>query len=146
MRADAKTEAAVMDVINKYNEAYTKRDLDGVLTLFPLDDDVIVIGTGGDERRVGLTKIKAQIERDFAQSESASIEITWHSVSVAGSVAWVAANCVARVMVSGQEISLPLRSTAVLEQRGDRWLIVQSHASIPATSQMEGESFPVQQV
>jgi hypothetical protein len=31
---------------------------------------------------------------------------------------------------------------AMLEQRGDRWLWVQMHASIPAEEQAEGESFP----
>ena len=52
------TEAALIDVISKYNEDCTKPDLDWVLTLFPLDDDVIVIGTGGDEKRIGLAEIK----------------------------------------------------------------------------------------
>ena len=52
------TEAALIDVISKYNEDCIKPDLDWVLTLFPLDDDVIVIGMGGDEKRIGLAEIK----------------------------------------------------------------------------------------
>jgi hypothetical protein len=34
MKADAKTEAAVMNVLKQYIEAYAKRDLDAFLALF----------------------------------------------------------------------------------------------------------------
>jgi len=34
MKADAQTEAEGMAVMNQYNEAYAKRDVDGVVALF----------------------------------------------------------------------------------------------------------------
>lgn len=143
MKANAKTEAEVMAVMNQYNEAYARRDVDGILALFAPDPDVVIIGTGQDEKRMGLAEIRAQLERDFAQSEAASIEFGWHSVSRAGSVAWVAADCVAQVkMQDGQEMSLQARATFVLEQRAGKWLIVQSHGSLPTAGQGEGQSFP----
>jgi len=43
--------------------------------------------------------------------------------------------------VEGQELTLTGRFTAVLEQRGDRWLLVQTHFSLPAAEQAEGRSF-----
>jgi ketosteroid isomerase-like protein len=46
-----------------------------------------------------------------------------------------------KVKAGGQEMALPGRMTAVLEKRGDKWLFVQSHFSLPAAGQ-EGESFP----
>ncbi len=143
MKANAKTEAEVMAVMNRYNEAYARQDVDSVLALFAPDPDVVTIGTGQDEKRVGLAEIRAQLERDFAQSEAVSIEFGWHSVSGAGSVAWVAADCVAQAkMPDGQEMSLQIRTTFVLEQRAGKWLIVQWHGSLPATRQGEGQSFP----
>jgi hypothetical protein len=45
-------------------------------------------------------------------------------------------------MVGGQQLTFPGRLTAVLEKRGDRYLIVQSHFSFPAAGQEEGEAFP----
>ena len=75
MKAGPKTEAAVMNVMNQHVEAYAKRDLDALLSLFAPDPDVVFIGTGGDEKRIGLAEIKAQFERDFAQSETVSIEL-----------------------------------------------------------------------
>ena len=142
MKADPKTEADVMSVMNQLIEAFDKRDLDSGLALFAPDPDVVFIGTGGDEKCIGLAQIKAEFERAFAQSEQSSIQLGWYSVSAAGSVAWVASDAVIQAKVSGQEISFPIRITTVLEQRGGRWLVVQSHDSMPAAGQKEGESWP----
>jgi uncharacterized protein (TIGR02246 family) len=138
------TQAAVMNVMNQFAEAFGKRDLDASLKLFAPAPDVVFIGTGGDEKRIGLAEIKALLERDFAQFEDASLRIGRHSVSAAGSVAWVVADLIIRANTSGREINLQARSTAVLERWGDRWLIVQLHASLPAAGQEEGEAFPTE--
>jgi len=142
MKADPKTETAVMTVMNQFAEAFGKRNLVASLALLAPDPDVVFIGTGGDEKRIGLGDIKALFQRDFAQFEDASLKLACPSVSAAGSVAWVIADLILRAKTSGREISLQARSTAVLEQRRDRWLIVQLHASLPAAGQEKGEAFP----
>jgi class 3 adenylate cyclase/ketosteroid isomerase-like protein len=142
MKADAKTEAAVMARLHRFAEAYTKRDLDGFLGLFAPDSDVVVFGTGADEKRIGLTEVAALLERDWSQTDTQSLEFGWISVSAAGSVAWVAADMTAHVILGGQEMSYPGRLTAVLEQRGDRWLFAQTHFSLPAYAQAVGEAWP----
>jgi ketosteroid isomerase-like protein len=142
MKADAKTEAEVMKVMDQSMEAFVKRDLDALLELYAHDPDLVVIGTGGDEKRVGLADIKTLFKRDFTQFEDASFKFGWYSVSAAGSVAWVAVDLILNLKASGQEISLQVRLTNVLEQRGDRWLIVQEHGSLPAAGQKDGEAFP----
>ncbi|MBN2187315.1 MAG: nuclear transport factor 2 family protein [Dehalococcoidia bacterium] len=43
---------------------------------------------------------------------------------------------------TGQETSLQVRLTNVLEKRAERWLIVQEHGSLPAAGQEEGTAFP----
>ena len=139
MKADPQTEAEVMNVMNQSIEAFATRDLDALLSLYAPDPDVVVIGTGGDEKRVGLADVKVLFERDFAQFEDASLTIGWHSVSAAGSVAWVIADLTLCANADRREISLQARSTAVLEQRGDRRFIVQLHASSPASGQKEGD-------
>jgi ketosteroid isomerase-like protein len=62
-------------------------------------------------------------------------------VSEAGSVAWVAGRARVQARVDGQDLALAGRFTAVLEQRCDRWLLVQIHFSLPAAEQAEGRSF-----
>ena len=142
MKADTKTEAAVMAVMNQLIAAFTKMDLDSTIVHFAPDPDVVMIGSGADEKGIGLTEIKALVERALAQSEEISMQLGWYSVSSAGSIAWVASDAVVQAKVSGKEISLPIRLTAVLEQRGGRWLVVQWHDSLPAAGQKEGESWP----
>jgi uncharacterized protein (TIGR02246 family) len=142
MKADARTEAEVMSVLDKMREGYAKRDLSGLLALFATDADLVAIGSGADEKRVGPDQLKVQLERDFAQSESFSMDFDRVSISAAGSVAWLAADCVLNAKVSGQEMRLDGRLTAVLEKRGDRWLIMQEHLSMPSGEQVEGQSFP----
>ncbi len=142
MKADARTEAAAKAVLDKFAEAYAKRDVESLLALFASDPDVVLYGTGADEKRVGLAEIKAQAERDWSQSEAASLKYGGTSVSAAGSVAWVATDATFEAKVGGQKITLPGRLTAVLERRGDKWLIMQSHFSLPTAEQAEGESFP----
>jgi ketosteroid isomerase-like protein len=144
MKADAQTEAAVLAVLDQFNDAYRDRDMERLLALFAPDPDVVLIGTGADEKRVGLAEIQAQAERDWSQSDAFFWEWGWSSISAAGSVAWVALDAVGHVKVAGQELQLPLRVTAVLEQRGAQWRFQQAHASLATPEQAEGESFPAE--
>jgi len=142
MKADAKTEAEVMAVLDRMRECYAKRDLGGLVALFATDPDVVAIGSGADEKRIGPAQVKVQLERDFAQSESLLMRFEWLSISAAGSVAWVAADCVFNARVSGEDMKLSGRLTAVLEKRGGQWLIMQEHLSMPSSGQGDGQSFP----
>jgi uncharacterized protein (TIGR02246 family) len=144
MKADAMTEAAVKAVLDRVAEGYAKRDLNLVLSAFAPDPDVVMYGTGADEKRIGLAEIQAQSERDWSQTESASVTYEWTSISAAGSVAWVATDVSFNLKADGQEMTLPARITFVLEKRGEQWLIVQGHFSLPAAGQGEGESFPTE--
>jgi uncharacterized protein (TIGR02246 family) len=143
MKANEKTEAEVLMVINKYLEAYQNRDLEGFASLFAPDSDQIHFGTGADEKRIGRDEIKVQAERDWAQTEALAFNLTWHQISAAGPVAWIAAESLGQGQVGGQTFAFPMRMTGVVEKRGDEWLLVHSHASLPAPGQEEGDSVPV---
>ena len=142
MQANKETESAIMAVVDKFREAYELRDARALLSVIAPDPDVVMFGTGADEKRIGPAEILAQAERDWAQSEATSLDIGWHLISAAGPVAWLAADLAFKVRFSGQEMTLPGRLTAVFEQRNSEWLLVQSHFSLPTAGQEEGESFP----
>jgi hypothetical protein len=67
MRADPETEAAVMNVVTQCFEAFIKKDLDSILAFVAPDPDVILIGTGGDEKCVGIAEMVgiAEIEDEM---------------------------------------------------------------------------------
>ena len=142
MRADPKTESEVMSAVKQCFEAFAMKDLDAMMAFFAPDPDVVVIGTGGDERGVGFAEVKAIFERAFSQFDEASFDFGWHYVSVAGPLALLATDIALRVKASDREVSQQIRLTGVLEKRGDRWLILQSHDSVPDRDQAEGEAFP----
>jgi ketosteroid isomerase-like protein len=143
MKANATTEAAVMGVLNKFMETYQKRDIEGLMSLFPPDDDQVMFGTGADEKRIGRDQIRFQAERDWIQTEALAFNFTWHQISAAGPVAWGAAEGLGQGKAGGQAFEFPVRMTAVLEKRGDEVLLVQSHISLPSPAQEEGDSVPV---
>jgi ketosteroid isomerase-like protein len=143
MNANESTQAEVLNVISKLLETYQKRDIDGLMSLMAADDDLFMFGTNIDEKRQGRNEFKAQAERDWAQTEALAFNFTWHRVSAAGPVAWVASEGLGQGKVGGQEIEFPLRMTTVLENRNNEWLIRQSHFSLPAPGQEEGSSVPV---
>ena len=143
MKANGKTEAAVLAVLNKFMESYKKRDIDGLLALLAPDDDIFMFGTGADEKRIGRDQIRFQAERDWSQTEALAFNLTWRQVSAAGPVAWVAAEGLGQGKAGGQAFEFPMRMTSVLEQRGGEWFVVQSHVSLPAPAQEEGDSVPV---
>jgi len=143
MKADAKIEAAVMAVMNKFMAAYQERDIEGLMSTLAPDDDLFLFGTGIDEKRTGRDECKFQAERDWAQTEALAFGLSWHRISAAGPVAWVAGEGLGRGKAGGQAFEFPFRMTAVLEQRGDEWFLVQSHVALPAPGQEEGDSVPV---
>jgi ketosteroid isomerase-like protein len=141
MNASAQTQADIQVTLQQWKDAYSQRDLDRAVALIAPDEDVVAIGTGADEWRVGPEQIKAQMRRDFAQSEALSVTYEPLVVSEAGAVAWVAGRVTVQARVDGQELALAGRFTAVLEHRDGRWLLMQTHFSLPAAEQATGRSF-----
>lgn len=137
-----KTEAEVLSVLNKMLEAYQERDIDSLMSVTAPDDDLFLFGTNIDERRQGQDEFKRQAERDWSQTEALAFNFTWHRVSAAGPVAWVASEGVGVGKVGGQEIEFPLRMTTVLENQNDEWRIRLSHFSLPSPGAEEGSSVP----
>jgi hypothetical protein len=66
VKAEPAIEAAVMNVVTQFAQAFAERDLGRTLSFLAPDPDVVFIGTGGDEKRIGLTEIKALLKSDFA--------------------------------------------------------------------------------
>jgi ketosteroid isomerase-like protein len=135
MKADSETEKAVRTVLDKFAESYAKRDLKSAMSLIAPDADVVIYGTGADEKRIGPEAIKAQFERDWTQIEEPALEYSWTLISRAGDVAWASIDAIFKAKIDGKKTKFSSRITEVFEKRGDKWLIVQGHFSFPDQSQ-----------
>jgi uncharacterized protein (TIGR02246 family) len=146
MRASPEVEREVGAVLQEWVAAYGRKDADAYVGLFSDEDDVVVFGTGVDEVRVGRREIAEQARRDFEQSDQLAARLGDVRVSVAGEVAWATMSSAAvEASVAGQDESFPLRITAVLELRDDRWVIQHAHFSAPTFTQEPGHSFPARE-
>jgi ketosteroid isomerase-like protein len=128
--------------MNRLVDSYKMRDMEALAACFAPDSDVIMYGTGADEKRVGLKEIRFQAQRDWAQSDAISMVFNKTSVSAAGPVAWVASDGSFQIRAGGQEFAAPARLSLVLEERDGDWLVVHAHFSVPATGQEQGDSIP----
>lgn len=142
MKADAKTESDVRAAIGRMMDSYQQQDMDALLACFAPDGDVVMYGTGADEKRIGLDAIRAQAQRDWDQTEAIAMAFDWMSISAAGPVAWAAMDGRFEIRAGGQAMSMPARLTLVLEKRGAEWLVAQAHFSTPAAGQAAGDSIP----
>lgn len=57
MKTDNATETEIMAVLKKFAEYYTKRDMEGVISLIAPGPDVVLYGTEADGKRIGLEGI-----------------------------------------------------------------------------------------
>ena len=138
--ADDATTAAVTEVLNKLAENYAARNLEATLALFA--PDLFVYGTGADEKRSGRAEMHIQMQRDWAQTEAASIAYNWTDVKASGNVAWAASDVTFHITAGEEHMHMPGRITFVLQKYGEKWLIEQMHASFPSAEQAEGKSWP----
>jgi SnoaL-like domain len=141
MVASEETIGAVRGVLNRFAATYSAKDEAGVLGCFDVGQDGVLIGTGADEWRVGDAAVRAQVDRDFAQADSLSVEYGELYIDGTDGVAWFAAKATIRASVAGESFESALRLTGVVTHRGDDWRIVQSHLSFPADTQEPGQSF-----
>ncbi len=142
MESKAIAEAAAAAVPYKFAEAFARRDIAGLMALFSPSPEVIYIGTGADERRVGIQQVRNQLQRDLDQADEILFRFDWVRAASAGPVAWTAAEGALIADLRQQRVELPLRFSAVLEVLGGEWLMVQAHLSVPAAGQELGASFP----
>lgn len=142
MKASPEVEQAVLTTLTESWDAYRRQEADEVISFYTDDEDLVAIGTGRDERFLGRESLRQGLVKDFSQGHEAKLVITWASVSQAGQVAWVAAECVAEVNLGCQTARVPGRLTAVFEQRGGRWCIMQTHFSLPGAGAMPGVTPP----
>jgi ketosteroid isomerase-like protein len=142
MKADAHTEAEIKALVDDIWKEYARKNLEGCMRYWTSDPDLVAIGTGADELRLGPDELKHSLERDFQQAEDIEITMAWLRLSAAGNVAWSAANVQMSATVDNQRTTLPCRLTNVFEKRDGTWRIMLLHLSLPATEQESGQSWP----
>lgn len=142
MKATAQTETEIKALVEDVWKEYARKNLEAFMSLWTSDPDLVAIGTGVDELRLGPEELRSGIIRDFTQAENIKTAIEWLRISAAGNVAWSAVNIRLTATVNDEKVTLPCRMTNVYEKRNGVWRIMQLHLSLPPAEQESGHSWP----
>ncbi len=130
VRADASTEAAVGEILDRFCSAFAARDAGAVMRLFAPDADVVMV-TSEESLLRGPDEIAAFLQRYADGTTTYSWRWDRRDVSAAGAVGWLLAEGTETAAAVDREEEHPYRMTMVCENRDDRWLLVQVHGSSP---------------
>jgi len=131
-------ELSILSLLAMLGTAYRDRQPEKYLAFF--SEPAFVFGTAIDEKCRGLSEIRAHLERDWAQSASASFTLNAPQVTVSGPFAWVASDCRFDFRTAESDGSVPGRASFVLQQTGGDWKIQHAHFSAPTPAD-PGKSF-----
>ncbi len=130
MRADPPTEAALLEILDRFCSAFAAQDVNGVIELFAPDADVVMV-TSEEALLQGPAEIAAFLRRYASGKTTYSWEWERRDVSCAESVGWLLAQGTETAAQEGREENHAYRMSMVCEQRDGRWALVQVHGSSP---------------
>jgi uncharacterized protein (TIGR02246 family) len=130
VRSDARTESALLELLERFCSGFAARDADGVMQLFASDADVVMV-TSEESLLRGPDEVRAFLHR-YAQGTT---RYSWawdrRDVSAAGTVGWLLAEGTETAAADERRETHPYRMSMVCERRDGRWLLVHVHGSSP---------------
>jgi hypothetical protein len=130
MKAEPATESAMIDVLNRFCAAFTRRDPGGVVALCSAEVDLVVVTSESAILR-GLVELKSFLERYAVGPTTYSWRWNRCDVSQAGDAAWLLATGREMAVTGQQRTEHPYRMTMVAQRRHDEWSLLQIHGSSP---------------
>lgn len=129
-------DAEIAELIDDFFAAMDEQDLEHVAALNAHDPDVVHVGTGPGERWIGWASLEAATEEQFEDLESFRYSHRERTIKLVGSgnVA-----CFSQVMdvhaqgTAGEQRLRDARLTGVAERRDGRWVLLQTHLSLPSS-------------
>ena len=124
----------IENVLEHYALANESQDFNLIEKIWATDDDIVLIGTHANEKLVGWEQIQKAIKKQYSEFEDTYISVIEQKITIneSGNTAWFSEFLNYNFIHEGQAMSFEgIRFTGILEKRGDQWLIVQGHLSIP---------------
>ncbi|MFN7137844.1 MAG: YybH family protein [Limisphaerales bacterium] len=123
-------QSAILARLQRFSEAYERKDVAGVMATFSQTTDAtVVVGSICDEPIVGLDAIRERLEVEFTTTDTLNTRTKWMSLNVVGTAGWVTS--VSEVINRAAAESMTNRLTAVLVKEPQGWFIAHLHVSFP---------------
>lgn len=122
-------------VLEKYVIANEDQKIELAEEIWADDEGIVAFGTGSDEKLVGWKAIRKTIQKQFDTFTDTYISVSDQKINInnTGNTAWFSEIVNYNFIRDSIPMSYEgIRYTGVLEKRDGKWVIVQSHMSIPA--------------
>lgn len=134
-------EAEIITTMERYARAYQNKDIDTLSAIF--SSDITGFGSGPDEIIGNHQEFIQHITRDMTQATILSVEFSNRKIFGEGSIAWATSQTTMEYTTDGRSKEIINgRSTMVLRNTGNGYIIEQLHFSLPCGEQSPGQSFP----
>lgn len=135
---EEKAISEVQLVLQRYVIANENKSVDLLKEVWAPDENIVIFGTDSDEKLMGWKQVKNTFLKQFENFEETYISVTDQNININcnGKTAWFSEILNYNYTTTeGDSRSFEgIRFTGVLEKRDGKWLIVQSHMSIPYES------------
>lgn len=122
----------VLERLKALYAAFSRKDIEAILSFFAPDPNVVVIGAAEDERVLGLDGIRKIWQRLIEEPVRIDVAITWHNLVCRETIAWFCLELRYTMQMDDEAtLNLMTRGSGVMEKRDGDWLICQYHASRP---------------
>ena len=127
-------------VLEQYNIANETHNFKLIENIWARDKGIVCIGTDTDEKLVGWEQIKKAFKNQFESLKDTYISVSDQIININKTVntAWFSEILNYNFIYKGKPQSYNgIRYTGVLEKRDNKWVLVQTHMSIPVKSTVE---------
>jgi len=125
---------AIKLVLEKYAIANENQDMDMIEDIWCPSERIVSFGTVSGEKMVGWQSIKNAVESQFSRFSDTFISYRDQIIEIndAGNTAWFSEIINYNFIMDGEAHSYEgLRYTGVLVKKDGKWLLVQTHMSVP---------------
>lgn len=126
------SENEVRGFLNRQIKAFDNRDINALMEMLTPDASAVMLGNGPDDRWVGPEAIKKAYQQQMAQYVSEKITLHGTTIGVKDTTAWFTTQArILKKAVTKGRTTLLINWSGVLQKREGKWLLVQSHFSLP---------------
>lgn len=132
--------AKIETVLEQYNLANENQDFNLIKSIWSNNENIVCIGTETYEKLIGWKQIESAIKNQFKTFKDTYISVNNQIINISdsGNTAWFSEILEYNFMYKGLHKSFQgIRYTGVLIKEGEKWILVQTHMSIPQTSTVE---------
>ena len=131
--ADPKVVEELKELLARHDKALSDKNLNGVMGTFSTDANTVLLGTGQGERWAGQEAIKQAYTEIFEEFDAGTLETNcdWKTSGAdqSGTMAWLAATCLAKDSMKGDKREYVLNITATVVKKDIGWRFVMLHMS-----------------